>query len=183
MEVKKKKNFSNNGQIEVNKSVTKDLICGYSIEIYEEIFDILSTTEKSIKTICESDERFPNHASVYRAIIRCGALGDEYTRAREAQFDVLIENLRDEIDSAEPKNRFEMERLKLKAQMMQWAASKLARRKYGDRVAVDIDVDVMVKQLATQVGVSETDFRQVSEKIARGELDFSKVVEIEGGEE
>ena len=169
-------------KIKENVAEKENLICGYPIEIYREIFDELSTTELSIVKICDKEERFPSWRTVYKAIVRDSQIGHEYTQARASQFDVLIENLRDEIDSAEPKNRFEMERLKLKAQMMQWAASKLARRKYGDRVAVDIDVDVMVKQLATQVGVSETDFRRVSEKIAKGELDFSKVIEIEASE-
>lgn len=169
-------------KVKENVSEKENLICGYPIEIYREIFDELSTTELSIVKICDKEERFPNWRTVYKAIVRDPQIGHEYTQARASQFDVLIENLRDEIDSAEPKNRFEMERLKLKAQMMQWAASKLARRKYGDRVSIDVDLDATVKQLCARLDISEADFRRVSEKIARGELDFGKVIEIETSE-
>lgn len=160
----------------------EDLVCGYPIEIYEEIFDILSTSEKGIKTICEGDKRFPSYSSVYRAIIRSGVLSHKYARAREAQFNVLTDAMRQEIDDANPNDRFGIEKLKLKVQNLHWTASKLARRKYGDRVSIDVDLDATIKQLCVHLDISESDFRRVSEKIAKGELDFGKPIEIEAGE-
>lgn len=63
------------------------------------------------------------------------------------------------------------------------AAIFLAKNRLGmTDYAVQVDLNFTIKTLASQLGLSEADFMQVSEKIARGELDFSKVIEIEEGE-
>lgn len=76
-----------------------------------------------------------------------GAFRSQYARAREAQADAFVDDVTDISDNATPEN-WTVARLRVQAR--QWAASKIAPKKYGDRL------DQYIKQETTVRTVSDT---------------------------
>jgi len=123
----------------------------YSSEIAEEICYRIATSAKSLKRICDEEEGFPNH----RTVLRWAAENEEfchlYARAREMQGDYLafecLEIADDdsldigfkETKDGEVKQFIDHEaiaRSRLKVDHRKWLASKLAPRKYGDKLEI-----------------------------------------------
>lgn len=71
------------------------------------------------------------------------ALADQYARAREAMLDAQAEEL-DEIgdDAAKAETAVEVAGLRLKSDNRKWLLSKLAAKKYGDKVETVLSGDV-----------------------------------------
>ena len=123
----------------------------YTKEIADKICEILSTTSKSLVSICKSDE-MPSTVTVYSWLNNKdnAEFLNNYTRAREAQADLFVGEII-EIADTERKtkttnsggdfgsNESEYDntpRSKLQIDARKWAASKLAPKKYGDKLDV-----------------------------------------------
>ena len=90
----------------------------------------------SIKASCE-------HCGIPRYEFYAWQLHDEkfatrITHARAKQQDALVDDMREIADSATPED-WQVKRLQI--WQRQWEASKLAPRKYGDKLAVGGDPD------------------------------------------
>ena len=130
-----------------------------SQEMLERICDGI-IAGKSLRQICEP-EGMPAPSTVCLWLSQDEDFAERYARAKEIQMENLAEEI---IDIAEDgsndwmKNRFgedvlnveHVQRSRLRIDTRKWLMSKLAPKKYGDKVAVQADVDasltVTVKQ-------------------------------------
>jgi hypothetical protein len=115
----------------------------YSFELSEEICLRLSYGEGLVK-ICK-DPLMPHRSTVIRWIAKHPDFCDRYALAREAQADYLLEELIDIADDKEndtyedAKGNIRVDhenvnRSRLRVDTRKWVISKLAPKKYGDRV-------------------------------------------------
>lgn len=102
---------------------------------------------RSLRSIC-SDDGFPSASTVCRWLADNLAFREQYARAREAQADTLADEILDIADDGrndwmevETKkgsfiklNDEAVSRSKLRVDSRKWFASKLAPKKYGDKV-------------------------------------------------
>lgn len=103
----------------------------YSDELAETICDRIANGE-SLRKIC-SEDGFPNRQTVlnWLADSRFAQFSAKYARAREYQADYLAEEMQDVADIATPDD---VQVARLRVLTMQWRASKLAPKKYGDKL-------------------------------------------------
>ena len=89
----------------------------------------------------------PHRATVIKWLLKHKEFNDKYAQAREAQADFLLEELLDIADSAEGDmlldkdgkptgkvNHENINRSRLRVDTRKWVITKLAPKKYGDRV-------------------------------------------------
>lgn len=134
----------------------------YTLKIGDEICERLINGE-SLRKIC-SDECMPNTATVCRWLAKHEAFREQYARAREAQADTLADEILDiaddgrndtyqDEDGNDRTNHEVIARSKLRVDARKWLASKLAAKKYGDKVQQEhtgpdgapIDLNLTVK--------------------------------------
>lgn len=83
---------------------------------------------KSLRTICLADD-MPSRSTVMKWLANHEDFADQYARAREAQQDTYAEEIIHIADTAKDAN---LARLQIDAR--KWHASKLAPKKYGDKL-------------------------------------------------
>lgn len=126
----------------------------YSEEIAELICSLIAEG-KSLVSVCRLPD-MPRYSTVMRWCDEKPDFRDKYTRAREAQADYLAEEIitiaddssEDEIfveseDGTTAKrveNREFINRSKIRVDARKWYASKLAPKKYGDRIHQDVGI-------------------------------------------
>lgn len=103
----------------------------------------------SLVQICEPDT-MPNRRTILRWMEDCTAFATRCARARELQADLMDDKIIQVIDDVNADNATAM-RVKLAA--LQWRASKLAPKKYGDKLAIggDADMDAIKVQAVKRV--------------------------------
>ena len=111
----------------------------YDDTIAEEICRRLAEGE-SLRKICNSDH-MPSRVTVYAWAQRYPAFLNQYRVAREQQADSMIDDAQDIADAADEKT---WTVARLRVQTRQWAASKLAPKKYGNLQTVDMTVSQAV---------------------------------------
>jgi hypothetical protein len=96
---------------------------------------------KTLIEIC-AKKGMPSKATIYRMVEESPQLRDDYTRARAKQADTFAEMIVTESRTAKDA---QLGRLRMDA--LKWAASKIAPKKYGDKVEVEHagEVDIVVK--------------------------------------
>lgn len=123
----------------------------YTPDLATALCDRLATGE-SLRTIC-SDPAMPDKSTVFRWLADAGRTDfrDQYARAREAQAEWLAEEIieiadetsgdyvqkRSGEDVVEVVDHEHIQRSKLRVDARKWFASKVAPKRYGDRVAMD----------------------------------------------
>jgi hypothetical protein len=117
----------------------------YEEGVLERFIDKLASTAQSIKTICEPDD-MPRSVEVFIAMGRDPAVRARIAQAREAQQDVIIDELLDIADTATVE---EVNLAKLRIWTRQWAAARFAPKKYGENQRVE--VTHTLSQTAAQV--------------------------------
>ena len=117
----------------------------YSPELADKILTRLANGE-SLNSICK-DEGIPERVTVYRWVLNNDEFCNKYRIAREQQADSLADDCQAIADAATPED-WTVARLRVQAR--QWAAAKMAPRKYGDRL------DQYIKQETTVRTVSDT---------------------------
>jgi hypothetical protein len=93
---------------------------------------------KSLRKICEDDD-MPDRTTVRRWLANPNhaEFRLQYAHAREEQADVYAERI---VDEAETATDASLGRLRMDA--LKWAASKLAPKRYGDKLALGGDDDL-----------------------------------------
>jgi hypothetical protein len=118
----------------------------FTREIADEICERLAEGE-SLRSICRSDG-MPVQATVFRWLSIDEAFLKQYARAREAQADRLADEILDIADDSShdtestehgdrPNNEW-IARSRLRVDARKWLASKMAPKKYGDKVTQEI---------------------------------------------
>lgn len=125
----------------------------YTNELASLVLDEISSTSKSLKTICK-DDAMPSLSTVQRWLRDETNIEfrNQYARAKEEQADLLAEEILDIADdgsndlmtitkgdvSYEQENKEVTNRSKLRVEARKWLASKLKAKKYGDKLDVDM---------------------------------------------
>ena len=119
----------------------------YSEEIADRICDVLAASDRGLQAICAAAD-MPSVRTVYRWLEKNEAFRLKYFLAREAQADFLADQIIEIADDATNDymtitkgdetynvvNREVLSRSKLRVDARKWKASKLAPKKYGDKV-------------------------------------------------
>lgn len=120
----------------------------YSDELADRICELISTSSKGLNRICEENDDFPHVVTVYRWIDKHEYFRNKYTRARESQADLMAaeiieiaddgsnDTITNPITGAPMIDTEWVQRSRLRVDARKWAASKLAPKKYGDRLDV-----------------------------------------------
>lgn len=138
----------------------------YTEEIADEIINQLSTTPQGLNTICKS-ELLPSATTVYNWLDdeKHKKFLERYMRAREAQADLLSDEIIEISDTPQEGiviktdkdgNRSEekgdmLGHRKLQVDARKWKASKLAPKKYGDKLDLTSDGDKLTQSQITVV--------------------------------
>lgn len=113
----------------------------FTPEIANAICERIAVGE-SLRAIC-AEESAPDKATVFRWLASNQAFRDQYTHAREMQAETYADEMVAIADEAKDAN---LARLQIDAR--KWKASKLAPKKYGDKVQLGGDPDGSPVQLA-----------------------------------
>lgn len=119
----------------------------FTKELANDICERLASGE-SLRTICMA-EGMPGERTVYTWLLDDEAFQQQYARAREAQADALVEEIREIADdgsndwmevrlkSGEVKvvlDQEHVQRSRLRIDTRKWLMSKMAPKKYGDKM-------------------------------------------------
>lgn len=85
---------------------------------------------ESMRSIC-SDEGMPSRTTLFRWMTDNEEFGTKCARAREIQADAIFDKMQEVADT---ENAEDVQRAKLRVSTMQWRASKLAPKRYGDKL-------------------------------------------------
>jgi hypothetical protein len=130
-------------------------------EELSEIFSEIATTPKSLEAICKANPSLPSARTVYRLIDSNEDICQRYTRAKEAQLQILADQLVDLADtdricekitikadgSREVVILDQVERTKVQIDTRKWLLAKLAPKKYGDAAKLTLDGELGIKTL------------------------------------
>lgn len=119
----------------------------FSQETADEICERLSDGE-SLRAIC-SDATMPNKATVFRWLAADTIFSDQYARAREAQAEAMADDILSIADDGrndtyvdeDGRKRTDQDviaRSRLRVDARKWLASKMAPKKYGDKVQTEV---------------------------------------------
>jgi hypothetical protein len=109
-----------------------------------------------------SDHDMPASSTVFKWLSEQKAFSEQYARAREAQMEVMAqeiidiadETLHDTITDEEGKERQNTEwinRSRLRVDTRKWLMSKLAPKKYGEKVEQSVYGEIAVKRVISDV--------------------------------
>lgn len=134
----------------------------YTEELAEQICELIATSSKGLNTICRETENLPAPSTVYKWLSEQPDFSEKYARAREIQADLLADEIieiaddtsNDTLvsDTGEYANKEWINRSRLRVDARKWKASKLAPKKYGDKVDVTSNGET-VKQVFQINGV------------------------------
>lgn len=128
----------------------------YSQELADRVCVEISTSNKSLKTICAM-EGMPTVRTVLHWQNTNEQFLAQYRRAKEEQADYLAEEIIEIADDSSHdtkegrtgamENREWLNRSKLRVETRKWVASKLRPKKYGDKIDVKHEGDIRVQQV------------------------------------
>jgi hypothetical protein len=122
----------------------------YSDELAQKICDMLASG-MSLREICRKDDK-PNKSTVLRWLANNEQFRAQYARAREEQADAYADEIIEIADNASndwmerndddnpgwQANHDHINRSRLRIDSRKWVASKLAPKKYGDKMDLNV---------------------------------------------
>jgi len=137
------------------KEISKETIEQERTRIMDEICEEIANTDKSLWDICSLHPDLPCSRTIARWIADDDALCQKYTRAKELQADYMAAQIRSIADECrigvKTTDRGEgkvetvtgdmVERSRLQIDARKWLASKLAPKKYGDKMELSGNAD------------------------------------------
>lgn len=100
---------------------------------------------ESLRTICAEDG-MPDRSTVRRWLSQNEEFRGQYAHAREEQADVYAERI---VDEAHTATDAAIGRLRMDA--LKWAASKLAPKRYGDKVQTEHSGEVSIASIERRI--------------------------------
>lgn len=146
----------------------------FSQEIADRICELISTTSRGMRSICKEDG-MPAPSTVYKWLLEIDSFSEQYARAKECQADFLAEEIlaiaddsqNDTIENdetgAETANHEWISRSRLRVDSRKWLASKLAPKKYGDKLDIEANIKSLVKRDLSNLSEDEL---KLAEKLA-----------------
>tara|TARA_R100001086_G_C11694547_1_gene219570 strand:- start:3 stop:410 length:408 start_codon:yes stop_codon:yes gene_type:complete len=89
---------------------------------------------RSLRSICE-DEGMPGRSTVFQWLAKHKEFADQYARAQEDRTTAFAEDI---IEIADDGNAEDVQRAKLRVDARKWLMSKMAPKKYGDKVTQEL---------------------------------------------
>ncbi len=114
----------------------------YNDETAQAICDELASGE-SLRNICKKPD-YPAISTVMLWLKEQAAFSEQYVRARELQTETWANEINDIADAATPED-FQV--AKLRVDTRKWLLSKLAPKKYGDRLDVTGAVGLNIERI------------------------------------
>ncbi|WP_202628955.1 DNA packaging protein [Cronobacter malonaticus] len=125
----------------------------YSQEVANTICERIAAGE-SVRRICKSED-MPAQSTIYKWLNDIDGFSEQYARARELQAEILAEEIIEIADDSsgdivtgeDGESRINSEfvaRSRLRVDARKWYASKVAPKKYGDRIQQDINANVNI---------------------------------------
>ncbi len=117
----------------------------YTDTLSDEICEEIAFTEKGLEKLCEDFSHWPSARTIHRWIETNEVFRQKYARARERQADYLAQQIIEIADDGrrdytvdeeghETVDHDHIARARLRVDARKWAASKLAPKKYGDKI-------------------------------------------------
>lgn len=134
----------------------------YSEALADKICLAIQSTSKGLNSICSVNDDFPHPATIYDWLIKYPTFSEKYARARERQAEFMADQIVEIADdssndtmtvtskSGEPiemENKEWVNRSKLRVDTRKWLMSKLAPKKYGDKIQTEHSGEVTVNQI------------------------------------
>lgn len=113
-------------------------------------------TDHSIKAVC-APENMPCFQDVYTERAKNAEFANAIARAREAQQDYIADEI---VQMADNATEADHNVVKLRIWARQWRASKLAKKKYGDKTTIDTTATVKVEH-TRRLDISELSDEQL----------------------
>ena len=115
---------------------------------------------ESLRKVC-SDPDMPASSTVFKWLGEQKAFSEQYARAREAQMEVMAQEIVDIADDSSEdaqtddngnvrQNSEFVQRSKLRVDTRKWLMSKLAPKKYGEKVDLNHSGEVALKTIMVQ---------------------------------
>lgn len=115
----------------------------------------------SLRSICQADD-MPAQSTVFKWLSEQKTFSEQYARAREAQADKLADEIlsiaddgtKDTYKDEHGNERTDQEvigRSRLRVDARKWLASKMAPKKYGDKLAIGGADDLPAVQTVTKI--------------------------------
>lgn len=132
----------------------------YTPELAQEICDVIASSSKGIRRLCNENEHWPNPDTIYRWISGHQEFSERYARAKRLQIEVIVDEMLDIADDTshdaklndEGKLIYDHEhihRSRLRIDTRKWLAAKLAPKIYGEKIsAVNTNLNVADDELA-----------------------------------
>lgn len=114
----------------------------YSQETVDKICELIARG-MSLRAICVSAD-MPAGGTVHRWLAEHQDFQEQYARAREEQADHFAEEIIEIADSVEAESAA-VSKAKLQIDARKWAASKIAPKKYGDKVEQQITGNLAIQ--------------------------------------
>jgi len=117
-----------NVSVQTPQQANLDLLCATIAESTQSLAGI-------VKRLQEQQPDFPSVATIYRLLRDNEDFAIQYTRAKEDQSDILVDEMLDiaDDDSGDCEGMVSAQRSKIKIETRKWIASKLKPKLYGDR--------------------------------------------------
>jgi len=116
----------------------------FTQELADKICETISTSSKGLRAVCVENEI--DTSTLLKWLSENEAFSIQYTRAKELQADYLVEEMLSIADETsndtivtefgEKENKEWVNRSRLKCDTRKWIASKLAPKKYSDKIDV-----------------------------------------------
>ena len=103
----------------------------YCEDIAADICERIADGE-SLRSICR-DSKMPTKSTVFKWLVENEAFSDQYARARECQADSFVDDITDIADTEDDSTR-----ARVRIDARKWASSKLAPKKYGDKLDMNL---------------------------------------------
>jgi len=104
--------------------------CEFKQEIADHICSEIASG-RSLRAICREDKGMPAQSTIYLWLARMDAFSEQYARAMELRTNALADDI---LEIADGENEEDVQRARLRVDARKWLMSKLAPKKYGDRI-------------------------------------------------
>lgn len=134
----------------------------YTPELAERICLAISNSTKGLHSICKENSGFPCSDTIFTWLKDHKEFSEQYARAREIQADLLATEILEIADDSsndtlvtdkgrEYENKEWTNRSRLRVDSRKWLASKLAPKKYGDKLDVTSDGEKLQQTVITYI--------------------------------
>jgi hypothetical protein len=102
----------------------------YSPELATEICELVANSERGLRSVLQSDDRFPSPAEWWRWTQNNAQLSGQYASAKRRQIEMMAEDIVDLSmdDKMDPNDK------RIRIDTRKWLLSKLMAKTYGDKL-------------------------------------------------